>query len=85
MKLSTFLGLAILFAVCNAMPKDPAPAHAEKGEQWRSLLDNPLANLNKALKLEKSIKDVVSSMHDMKHLPWKNPLTHPELRNKKNE
>ena len=85
MKLCSFLGLVILFAVCNAMPKDPAPAHAEKGEQWRSLLDNPLANLNKALKLEKSIKDVVSSMHDMKHLPWKNPLTHPELRNKKNE
>ena len=82
MRLSTFLGLAILFTVCNAMPKGPAQNQAEKGEQWRSLLDNPLANLNKALKLEKSVKDVVSSMHNMKNLPWKNPLTHPELRKK---
>ena len=67
------------------MPKGPAQNQAEKGEQWRSLLDNPLANLNKALKLEKSVKDVVSSMHNMQNLPWKNPLTHPELRSKMKE
>ena len=86
MKFTIFIGLAIMFALCNAMPKGSTPKQAEssKGEQWRSLLDNPLENMNKAMGLSHAVKDVISNLKDMSHLPWKNPLTHSGLKNKKN-
>ena len=90
----------MLLAVCNALPSkknvnedDQDQAEGSLKEQTKmpklgglaGLMKNPLNNLNKAMGLEGTMKSIVSELHGTKDFPWKNPLTHPELKSKNTE
>ena len=56
----------MIFGLCNAVPKSPTPKQTEslQGVQWRNPLNKPLANMNKAMGLSHSVKDVISNVQD---------------------
>ena len=97
MRLGRFIGLFILLASCNAFPRKKnvkedgqGPEKGSHEEQTKlsklagleNLMKNPLNNLNKAIGLEGAMKGIISGLHGTENFPWKNPLTHPELRSK---